>query len=230
MSNTQQSEVISSGVDALIARLRDEGVTEGKKKADEIVKDAEKQAKDTLEAAEKEARERLAAAQKEADAYKHAGEEALRVAMRDLVLELKAGLMQRFSSEVQRLVREQAMDKDFLRRMILELVGRVRDSVEIEEGEAVEVILPSEVVGLEDLRQRPDELTEGELSSFIFGVEREVLREGIRFAPSKDPQVGVTVRLIDKDIKVDVTDKACASLLLDHLQPRFRAILEGVIK
>ena len=73
-------------------------------------------------------------------------------------------------------------------------------------------------------------MTEGELSGFIFGVEGAVLREGVRFAPSDDPQVGVSVRLIDKDIKIDVTDKACASLLLDHLQPRFRAILEGVVK
>lgn len=230
MSDKQEVQVISSGVDSLIARLRDEGVAEGKKKADKIVQDAEKKAIATLEAAESEVRERVEAAQKEADTFRNAGEEALRVAMRDLVLELKAGLMQHFSSEVQRLVREQIMDKEFLRRMILELVGRVRDSVEIEEGESVEVILPTEVVGLEDLRQRPEELTEGELSTFIFGVEGEVLREGVRFAPSNDPQAGVTVRLVDKDIKVDVTDKACAALLLDHLQPRFRAIMEGVVK
>ena len=230
MNDKQQAEVVSSGVDALIARLRDEGVTEGKKKADKIMRDAEKKAKATLEAAENDARQRVETAQKEIEAFKNAGEEALRVAMRDLVLELKARLMERFSSEVQRLVREQVMDKEFLRRMILELVGRVRDSVEIEEGEAIEVILPTEVVGLEDLRQRPEELTEGELSSFIFGIEGEVLREGVRFAPSNDPQAGVTVRLVDKDIKVDVTDKACAALLLDHLQPRFRAIMEGVVK
>ena len=150
--------------------------------------------------------------------------------MRDLVLDLKASLMQQFSNEVQRLVRDQVTDKDFLRRMILELVGRLRDSVEIEEGETVEVILPTEVVGLEDLRQRPEELTEGELSRFIFAVEGDILRQGVRFTPSKDPQVGVSVRLVDKDIKVDVTDAACAALLLDHLQPRFRAILEGVVK
>jgi len=230
MSDNPQPQVISSGVDALIARLRDEGVTEGKKAADKILQDAERKARDTLAAAEAEAKERVEAARKEAAALKHAGEEALKVAMRDLVLELKAGLSRHFSAEVQRLVREEMMDKEFLRRMILELVGRVRDGMEFEDGEAVEVILPTEVVGLEDLRRRPEELSEGELSSFIFGIEGAVLREGVRFAPSDDPQVGVSVRLVDKDIKIDVTDKACASLLLDHLQPRFRAILEGVVK
>lgn len=230
MSDSQQTQVISSGVDALITRLRDEGVTEGKKKADKIVQDAEKKARATLEAAESEARQRVEVAQREADTLKHAGEEALRVAMRDLILELKAGLMRHFSSEVQRLVREQMLDKEFLRRMILELVGRMRDSMAIEEGEAVEVILPTEVIGLGDLRQRPDQLAEGDLSSFIYGVEGEILRKGLHFRPSDDPQVGVTVRLVEKDIKIDVTDKACAALLLDHLQPRFRAIMEGVVK
>lgn len=230
MNAKPQAEAVASGVDALIGRLRDEGVTEGKKQAEKIVADAERKAKATLATAEKDARERVEAAQKEAEAFRHAGEEALRVAMRDLVLELKAGLMQQFSSEVQRLVRDQVIDKDFLRRMILELVGRVRDSVPLEDGEVVEVILPTEVIGLADLRQRPEELTEGELSKFIFAVEGEILREGVRFAPASEPQAGVSVRLIEKDIKVDVTDKACAALLLDHLQPRFRAILEGVVK
>lgn len=230
MSDKQQAEVVSSGVDALIARLRDEGVTEGKKQAQSIVRAAEKKAKAILDAAEGEARARAEAAQQEAEAFRQAGEEALKVAMRDLVLDLKDRLMQRFSSEVQRLVRDQVMDRDFLRRMILELVGRVRDDMDIAEDEAVEVVLPTEVVGLEDLRRRPEELTEGELSSFIFAVEGEILRQGIRFVPAGEPQAGVSIRLVDKDIKVDVTDKVCAALLLEHLQPRFRAIVEGVIK
>ena len=42
MSDKQQAEIISSGVDSLIARLRDEGVADGKKKADKFVQDAMK--------------------------------------------------------------------------------------------------------------------------------------------------------------------------------------------
>ena len=47
MSDKQEVQVISSGVDSLIARLRDEGVAEGKRKADKISQDAEKKAKAT---------------------------------------------------------------------------------------------------------------------------------------------------------------------------------------
>ena len=48
MSDKQQA-VISSGVDALIGRLRDEGVTEGQKRADELVRNAEEKAKAMVE-------------------------------------------------------------------------------------------------------------------------------------------------------------------------------------
>ena len=34
----------------------------------------------------------------------------------------------------------------------------------------------------------------------------------------------------DEDIVLDLTDEAVAGLLLLHLQPRFRAILEGIVK
>ena len=230
MTEKHRPEVISSGVDALIERLRDEGVADGKKRAEQIVREAERSARATLEAAETEARERLRAASKEAEALRTAGEEALKVAARDLLLDLKAELARRFSDDVRRLVREQSVDKDFLRRMILELLGRMRDSVEIGEGEAVEVILPREAVGLADLRQRPEALTAGEISDFIFGVEGQLLRDGVRFGLSEDPQGGVFVRLVEQAIEIDATDRSVAALLLEHLQPRFRAILEGIVK
>lgn len=230
MTEKHRPEVVSSGVDALIERLRDEGVADGKKRAEQIVREAERSARATLEAAETEARERLRAASKEAEALRTAGEEALKVAARDLLLDLKAELARRFSDDVRRLVREQSVDKDFLRRMILELLGRMRDSVEIGEGEAVEVILPREAVGLADLRQRPEALTAGEISDFIFGVEGQLLRDGVRFGLSEDPQGGVFVRLVEQAIEIDATDRSVAALLLEHLQPRFRAILEGIVK
>lgn len=33
-----------------------------------------------------------------------------------------------------------------------------------------------------------------------------------------------------QEVEVDLTDQAIAKLLLRHLQPRFRALLEGVIR
>ena len=230
MNDRHKPEVVSSGVDALIARLRDEGVAEGKQQAEGIVAEAEAKARRLLEAAEAEARERVETARKEADSLKAAGEEALKVAMRDLVLDLKAQLVRRFSEDVRRLVRERMIDRDLLERMILEVVGRRREEIEIDEAEPLEVILPREVVGLEDLRRRPEELEEGALSSFIYGLQGRLLRDGVQFTVADEPQAGIRVRLLDRDINIDMTDEAVAALLLEHLQPRFRAIMEGVVK
>ena len=230
MTNEHKPEVVSSGVDALIARLRDEGVAEGKQQAETIIAEAETKARRLLEAAETEARERVEAARKEAESLKAAGEEALKVAMRDLVLDLKSQLMRRFSDDVRRLVREQMIDQELLQRMILEVVGRMREEIEIGEEEPIEVILPREVIGLEDLRRRPEELTEGALSSFIYGIEGRLLRDGVQFKVADESQAGIRVRLLERDINIDVTDQSVAALLLEHLQPRFRAIMEGVVK
>jgi len=230
MNDQHKPAVVSSGVDALIARLRDEGVAEGKQKAEAIVAEAEAKARAILEDADSEARYRVETARKEADSLKAAGEEALKVAMRDLVLDLKSQLMRRFSEEVQRLVREQVIDQELLQRMILEIVGRMREEIEIDEEEPLEVILPREVVGLEDLRRRPEELTEGALSSFIYGIQGQLLRDGVQFTVADETQAGIRVRLLERDINIDVTEQAVAALLLEHLQPRFRAIMEGVVK
>ena len=230
MNDRHKPEVVSSGVDALIARLRDEGGAAGKPLAVGIVAVAAAKARRLLEAAEAEARERVETARKEADSLKAAGEEALKVAMRDLVLDLKAQLVRRFSEDVRRLVRERMIDRDLLERMILEVVGRMREEIEIDEAEPLEVILPREVVGLEDLRRRPEELEEGALSSFIYGLQGRLLRDGVQFTVADEPQAGIRVRLLDRDINIDMTDEAVAALLLEHLQPRFRAIMEGVVK
>jgi V/A-type H+-transporting ATPase subunit E len=38
------------------------------------------------------------------------------------------------------------------------------------------------------------------------------------------------VRLVDRDVVLDLSDRAVADVILEHLQPRFRALLEGVVK
>ena len=65
-----------------------------------------------LDKAEAEARDRLEAAHKEADAYRSAaGESAVKTAMRDTVLDMKSTLMQRFSSDVKRLVSKSSVTR-----------------------------------------------------------------------------------------------------------------------
>jgi len=220
----------SSGVDALIARLREEGVTAGRSEAERIIGDAQSQANRILDKAQREARERLDAAHKEADAYRAAGEEALRTAMRDMVLDMKAALMEKFSSDVRRLVSHHLEDPDLMRQMILEVAGRARESAAAQEGDKIDILVPEKAVGVEELRRNPAELKKGRLTGLVFGLTGDMLRDGVTFSTSDEVQSGIRIHMVDKDITLDLTDQAVADFLLQHLQPRFRAVFEGVVK
>ena len=230
MAKQQPTEPVSSGVDALIARLREDGVSAGRSDAEKIVADARAQARRILDEATAEAKSKLETAHRESDAYRSAGEQALKSAMRDAVLEMKAQLMDRFSADVKRLVSHDLADPEMLRRLILEVAGRARDRTGLDEAETLDVILPESAVGMEELRGDPDELQKGRLTGFVLGLTGEMLREGVSFSATEDMNSGVRVHVAEKEITVNLTDEAVADLLLKHLQPRFRAILEGIVR
>lgn len=220
----------ASGVDALIAKLRDEGVAAGRGEAERILSEAQVEARRILDKANAEAKEHLAAARKEGDAYKSAGEEAVKTALRDTILDMKAQLMQRFSADVRRLTSVELGRDDTLKQMILELVGRVRTDTGLDEAEEVEVILPEKVAGLEELRRNPAELQKGAATRYVLGLTDEMLRAGVTFSGSDEVESGVRIHVVEGDITIELTDAAIAALLLQHLQPRFRAVLEGIVK
>ena len=80
------------------------------------------------------------------------------------------------------------------------------------------------------MRANPAELREGRLTRFVFGLTAEMLREGVEFAGSEDVEAGMRIRMRDQEVTLELTDRAVADLLLQHLQPRFRAIQEGIVK
>lgn len=227
---SMEDNTLSSGVDTLIARLREEGVSAGRSEADRILSEAQAQAQQVLAKANAEAREHLETAHKEADAYRAAGKEALKTAMRDAVLGMKAGLMEKFSADVERLVSRQMEDPEILKQMILEVAGRVRDGAGVGAEADMEVILPANVVGLEELRGNPEELEQGRLTKFVLGLTGDMLRDGVALRTADDGTSGIRVQVKDKNITLELTDEAVAALLLQHLQPRFRAVLEGIVK
>ncbi len=229
-ARTADPELLSSGVDVLIARLREEGVAAGRNEGNRILAEARAEARRILDKANAEALDRLETSRKEADAYRSAGEQALRTAMRDAILDMKSTLMERFSSDVKRLVARELEDESVLRQMILAVAGRVAEDAEIAAEGQLRVRLPETVVGLEELRRRPEELREGPLTKYVLGLTGEMLREGVTLYASEDRALGIRIEVEDKNIVLDLTEEAVAALLLQHLQPRFRAILEGIVK
>lgn len=219
----------ASGVETLLARLRDEGVEAGRRQAAEIETEARAKADALVKQAKAEADAILAEARQQAETLKHAGEEALRVAARDAVLRTRDILLNRFSKEIRRLVSMEMKDGEMLRRLILEVAGRLRDEADLEHRERLELLLPEKLVDVDELRRNPVEVREGSVDDFVSSVAAGLLRDGVVLYPGEEHENGIRVRIVDCDIEVDMSDGAVAELLLQHLQPRFLALMEGVI-
>ena len=217
----------SSGVEELIRRLRDEGVAEGQGKAEELLDEARRRASEMLDLARQEAENVRQEAQREAKRTQTAGEEAVRLAVRDAILTLKSEITEQFAGRVRQLVAENLSDEGFLRQVILEVVRRATPD---EATGPCEILLPSEVVGVEELRRKPEEVKEGTLSHFVLTLAGDMLRQGVTFGSSLNSAPGVRVQLAKQDVQIDLTDQAITELLLKHLLPRFRALMEGIVQ
>ena len=227
--NNQTDKPDSAGIEELITRLRQEGVDEGRAEAERVLAEAESRASMILTDAETEAKSRLESAETEIDRLKRAGEEALEIAMRDAVLELKQGLAERFAEQVNGTVSDLMRDDEMLKRMILAIAGRSRAEADLDDAKSIDFVLPRAVVGLDELRRKPEELREGSLTHFAATAAADMLRKGISFSRAEDEAEGIRVTLTEEGVVVDLTDRAVADVILRHLQPRFRALLENVV-
>lgn len=228
MSNSQP--IASSGVEALIERLKNEGVAAGQEKAEDLVLNAQKHAEWIIEEAESEAKALLEHTRKEANAIKSAGQDALQQATRDALLKLRDTLLGSFSDEVMRVVGEQMSNESFTEQLILSLAGVVREKVGLDDCADIVISLPEDVMGVEELKQTPEELKQGNLSHYTAAIAANLLRKGVRFEVADDIKSGLLIRLVDDSMVIDFSDETVSALLLEHMQPRFRALLQGIVK
>lgn len=216
----------SSGVEELIQLLRQQGVEEGKNEAELLLEQARLRAQERLDTANREAEEILRKALEDARQEREAGQEAVRLAVRDAILQLKTNLVEQFADRVRRLVSRQLHDQELLKQIILEVAGRAAPA----NGKAMRIFLPEDVVGLEQLRRDPEQVKEGTLSHFVLNVTQELLRDGIEFGTRDDALAGIRLKLTEEDLEIELTEEAVSELLLRHLAPRFRAMMEGIIQ
>ncbi|MCL6271041.1 hypothetical protein M3P05_14005 [Sansalvadorimonas sp. 2012CJ34-2] len=222
---TVSNDQISVGVQELIEKLRTQGVSSGRTEGERLLENARQEAAEIVAQARKEAAAITAKAKKDAEFTIKSGEESLQLAGRNAVLDMKSYLLEKFSERIQEAVSKEMSDQGILKQMILEVAGR--NSLKGESN--VEVVLPAKIVGVEDLRNNPEDQKEGTLAYFAARNGQEMLMDGVTFSVSEEQKSGITFRLNDKNIEVELDDNAVSTMLLSHLQPRFRVLLEGVI-
>ena len=222
LQTAQAPAAESAGVEILIARLRDEGIAQGRLQAQSLVTAAKQQATDIVAAAKREAECVAVKAKEEVGKLKAAGEDAIRLAMRDTMLSLEGDLINLFRNKLERLVKGVLDDTAFLQRLILDVAGRAAPSTE-----RAELLLPAETVSLEDLQRKPEEAKPGTLAHFVVSLGGGMLREGVSFGVADGLQAGIRIKLADENMQIDLTESAVSQLLFRHMLPRFRALLRG---
>lgn len=217
---------VSSGVQELINRLRDDGVKAGKEEADQVLREAREQAAKIINHAKAEATEMLDKARSKIETEKAAAHESLRVAIRDTELKMEAELKADFSAQVKRLVSVEMRDKEFLRQLILAISGLAAGG-QVSSEQPVNVLLPNELFETDEEGTRLTEEGRNRMRNLVLGITGEMFREGVELKPSEKMSGGIRIQLVGEDLEIDLSDKAISELLLEFLLPRYRAIVTG---
>ncbi len=217
MAETTQT---SSGVQELIDRIRDQGVEAAREEADRLLRQARKQATDIVAQAKAEAEALQANCREDIEAYRQASMDALRLAARDTVLDLKARVVARFEEFVKRLVVSATRDKELVRSIVLVLAGHAAE--EFIQDKEIEVRISTALL---EGQTGPVFGDEGKLA--ILGLSSDMLREGLELVSDEEIEGGARVRLVQDKLEIDLSDRAIARMISQRLLPRFKAILEG---
>lgn len=218
METTDKSP--SGGVQALIDRIREQGVQAAQSEADELLSRARKEADEMLRKAKSEADAALAKARAEIESQRKASLDALQLAARDTVQELKSRITSRFEEFVKRLVVSATRDTEIVRNLVLILAGRAAS--EFIQDKEIEVRISEALL---NGQSGPVFQEEGKLA--ILGLASDMLREGLVLAADSEVEGGVRVRLIEDKLEIDLSDRAISRMIAQRILPRFKSIVEG---
>lgn len=215
------------GVQDLIRRLQEEGSEAGREEARRLVEEARGEAQRIISDAREEADRIRREARDEAERERRAGDEALAQAYRDTVLCVKEALDDEFRHHLRKLIGRELADPETLRRIVVAVAGRsVPETLQDHE---MSIELPRQALSLEDLKQAPGH-GEDTLGTLARDVAAELLGEGLDVERACGDYIGLRIRFEGEDVAIDLTDEAVTEVLYRHLIPRFRAILEGIVR
>jgi V/A-type H+-transporting ATPase subunit E len=69
-----------------------------------------------------------------------------------------------------------------------------------------------------------------DLTHLTASIAADMLRDGVSIYANNDLNLRLSIRLKEEGMAVEFTDETISALLIEHLQPRFRALLQGIVK
>ena len=162
---------------------------------------------------------------------KRAAEDALQLAARNMRLKLRQRMIERVETEIKRLVHKELTNEATIRQLILILALDNAEQLQNIRNKEIEIELPSTVLDFDKIRKNPKLLENDPLKQLVQGVTSQMFRDGISFKINKNKhEAGVKVQIVGEGVEIDLSEEAISALLLKHIQPRFRALLEGLLQ
>ena len=213
-------ETTSAGVEALVARLRDEGVMAARQERERILHEAQTQATRIVAEAETAAEQARARAERDIAAEREAALAALRLAARDASQSLQQALTDALHAHVQRILREEMGNPSFLRELVLAIATTASHGF----GDAER---PRRLALGTGLVAGNDPEAAAEIRRMLLALSKDMLAQGVELIEDPELPAGARMRIENGQGTLELTDVALAGLLRKHLAPRFRSILEG---
>ena len=206
----------SQGVSELVTRLREDGVNAGRAQAKKILAEAEAKAASILAEAEREAAHKINEAVDRIAREKKSAEEAVQLAYRDTVLDFQRRLSERFAGDVKRLTGNALDDAKTIRALLYMVAVATIEELGLHEEEPVNITVPPGVIDRSDPL-----LSKVQSLAHRMAKERIILHENIEAGRS------IFIEAREGKIALHLTTEGLADAILTHLQPRFKALLDG---
>jgi V/A-type H+-transporting ATPase subunit E len=231
-TKNNKTQLISQGIEELIDKLKEKGVAAGKEKAQDLINAAQVKANKIVNEAQLQSKALIEEAHQHILKEQKAAQDALQLAARNMRIELRQNLMDRFSQEVKRLVHKELDNEEMIRQLICLIGITTSEQLNAFKAKNITLQLPAKALDFNEIRANPDLLKEDPLKPLVQSLTSTMLKEGMQVTinPNKSKSAGIKVHLIDENIVLDLTEDAVSQLLIKHMQPRFRALLEGLLQ
>lgn len=210
---------VAAGVEALIDKLRNEGTEQGQQEARTLVAEAEKRAQWIVKQAQDEAEIIRQQAREEAEELHTAAIGTIHTAARDTALLLKNELTQSFRLSIQRMVSKKLREPKMLEKLLLGLAADMRKDLKLDQHD---LLVALNTTGAEDSL----------VADFFEIATTEWLRQGVTLSINTEQKHGngLSIQVDDEDVKLLMDENTISDLLLSHVLPRFRNMLDSVFK
>jgi V/A-type H+-transporting ATPase subunit E len=200
----------SSGVDALVDRLREQGIDAGRREAARLVDEARAEADRMLAEARAEAATLREEAARAVERERTAALAALDLACRDALLRVREEIEGRIVRRLTDVAAVVIRDPRALENLLVDVTRHVLSQHGAAPAGRLSVhgALAADVV-----------------DALIVALTRDVLTEGVELA--LDARGGIRLELAGSGVEIEISAAAVSQLLAAHLLPRFRSLLEG---